>query len=185
MVVFGRRKVGIEVATVEEQCCFEFYCNSSSKYLWHLTHETAFNSSVISSCRPLNRNAVVLADGSSTGELSFKVFILGLRIYPRPVSLRDGHRHLTGSHSSCSHLITLTLAFSPISTLFIDLPLKAREKSIAIYFPSHIYPLQSLTISFSPWAANYRVTPMTSWAVICEAAGPHPLDLLSLSIWDS
>lgn len=78
-------------------------------------------------------------------------------------------------------LMTLTLALSPISTLFMDLVLKPREKSIAIYFPSHIYPLQSLTISFSPWAANYRETPTSSWAVICGAAGPHPLDLLPLS----
>lgn len=90
--------------------------------------------------------------------------------------------HLKGSHSSHGQLTALTLALSPISTLFIDLPLKPREKSIAIYFPSHIYPLQSLTISFSPWAANYRETPTTSWAVICGAADPHPLDLLSLSL---
>lgn len=53
------------------------------------------------------------------------------------------------------------------------------EKSIAIYFPSHIYPLQSLTISFPPWATNYREKPTTSWAVICGAVDPHPLDLLS------
>lgn len=78
-------------------------------------------------------------------------------------------------------LMALTLALSPISTLFMDLPLKPGVKSIAIYFPSHIYPLQSLTISFSPWAANYRETPTTSWAVICGAADSHPLDLLSLS----
>lgn len=47
--------------------------------------------------------------------------------------------------------------------------------------PSHIYPLKSLPIPFSPRAANYRETPTTSWAVICGAADAHPLDLLSLS----
>lgn len=58
---------------------------------------------------------------------------------------------------------------------------KIQRKSVAIYSPSQIYPLQSLPISFSPWAANYRETSTTSWAVICGAAVPHPLDLLSLS----
>lgn len=89
------------------------------------------------------------------------------------------HADLKGSCHS--QLMALTPALSPMSALFIDLPLKPREKSTAIYFPSHIYPLQSLPISLSPWAANYRETPTTSWAVICGAADPHPLDLLSPS----
>lgn len=58
---------------------------------------------------------------------------------------------------------------------------KTLRKSVAIYSPSQIYPLKSLPISFSPWATNYRETSTTSWAVICGAAVPHPLDLLSLS----
>lgn len=78
-------------------------------------------------------------------------------------------------------LMALTRPFSLISNLFIDLPVKPGEKSSAIYFPSHIYPLQSLTISFFPEAANYPETPVTCWVVICWAEDPHPLDLLSLS----
>lgn len=82
-------------------------------------------------------------------------------------------------------LTALNLAPFPISPLFIDPQLKPRGKSIAMYFPSHIYPLQSLMISFSPWAANYWETPAPGWAVICGAADLHPLDLLSNSPSDT
>lgn len=55
--------------------------------------------------------------------------------------------------------------------------------SMAISFPSRINHLQSLTLAFSPRAANHRLTTTTRWVVICGVAHLPPLDLLSK--WDS